>query len=123
MITLKEFMSETLRQIAEATIEIAADGSGAGGASVNPVFEGSFVGPAATAGYLHDANGNIVINVDFDIAVTAEEKEKADARVGVKVLSFVTAGGEVGAENSVGTVSRIKFRLPMALPADARRDE
>ncbi len=49
--------------------------------------------------------------VEFDIAVTAEETAGAEA--GVKVLGLSIAG-DLGGKS--GTVSRVKFRVPIEWP-------
>ncbi len=47
--------------------------------------------------------------VEFDIAVSVEELDKANGRAGVRVLEFAEAGGDISKENKNSTVSRIKF--------------
>ncbi len=53
--------------------------------------------------------------IEFDIAVTAEQKSGKKGEGGLKVLS-VGAQGEASSEKSHSTVSRIKFKIPMSLP-------
>jgi hypothetical protein len=47
--------------------------------------------------------------IEFDVAVSAEEKTTAEGKAGVKVLAFMEAGGNVGSESKNSTVSRITF--------------
>jgi len=47
--------------------------------------------------------------IEFDVAVTAEETTTANGKAGVRVLSFMEAGGDVGSETKNSTVSRITF--------------
>ena len=47
--------------------------------------------------------------IEFDVAVSADEKTKTEGQAGVKVLAFMEAGASVGVESSNSTVSRIKF--------------
>lgn len=47
--------------------------------------------------------------VEFDIAVTAEDTTDANGKAGVKVLSFVEAGGNLARGSKNSTVSRIQF--------------
>ena len=63
-----------------------------------------------------DANHNVSFSdnknqrtVEFDIAVTTEEVDLKSGKAGIKVLSFVEAGGDVSKENKNSTVSRITF--------------
>lgn len=53
--------------------------------------------------------------IEFDIAVTAEQKNGKKGEAGLKVLS-VGAQGEMSSEKSQSTVSRIKFKIPLSLP-------
>lgn len=47
--------------------------------------------------------------IEFDVAVSAEEKTTTEGKAGVKVLSFIEAGGNLGSEVKNSTVSRITF--------------
>jgi hypothetical protein len=47
--------------------------------------------------------------IEFDVAVSAEEKTTIEGKAGVKVLAFVEAGGNMGSESKNSTVSRITF--------------
>lgn len=63
-----------------------------------------------------ESNNNITFSdnkdrrtVEFDIAVTTEEVNKAEGKAGIRVLSFAEAGGDISKENKNSTVSRITF--------------
>jgi len=47
--------------------------------------------------------------IEFDVAVSAEEKTTAEGKAGVRVLAFIEAGGNMGSETKNSTVSRITF--------------
>ena len=47
--------------------------------------------------------------VEFDIAVTVEERDSISGKAGVRVLSLIESGGEINKENKNSTISRIKF--------------
>ena len=47
--------------------------------------------------------------VEFDIAVSVEEKNAKDGKAGIRVLQFAEAGGNISKENKNSTVSRIQF--------------
>lgn len=92
---LKEFVSETLRQVIEGVKdvqEIAAQNR----AVVVPYYDYSKT-------------------VDYDVAVTAVEGKEAGAKAGISVWS-IGAGGNLKTESSNTTVSRIKFSIPLELP-------
>ncbi|MFN4181077.1 MAG: hypothetical protein ACK4FA_00055 [Candidatus Paceibacteria bacterium] len=47
--------------------------------------------------------------IEFDVAVSAEETTSVNGKAGVRVLSFVEAGGNMGSEVKNSTISRITF--------------
>ena len=47
--------------------------------------------------------------VEFDIAVTVEDTDKASGKAGIRVLQFIETGGDVSKEIKNSTVSRVKF--------------
>ncbi len=49
--------------------------------------------------------------IEFDIAVTAETKDKANGKTSLRVLELADAGAELGKEGRNSTVSRIVFGL------------
>ena len=52
--------------------------------------------------------------IEFDVAVSAEETKNTDGKAGVKVLSFMEAGANVGNETKNATVSRITFGVDVS---------
>lgn len=92
---LKEFVSETLREIIEGVKE-SQEFAAQKGAVVAPY---------------HDYQKT----VEYDVAVTAAEGKEAGAKAGISVWS-IGAGGNVKTENTNTTVSRIKFSIPIELP-------
>ncbi|BDW91155.1 hypothetical protein MACH01_39220 [Thalassospira tepidiphila] len=113
MANLDEFILQTFRDIhravqtfnEEAGDNIAAPAQDQRNPDVNQAIQ--------RAGYMH-LGRSYAINVDFDVAVTAEDTTSADAgaRIDIKVLSI---GAGVDAENRAETVSRTKFRIPLKL--------
>ncbi|RKY07893.1 MAG: hypothetical protein DRP56_05000 [Planctomycetota bacterium] len=99
---LKEFVSETLRQVIEGVKEaqISAPGNGA---VVAPYYD-----------YRK--------TVEYDVAVTAVEGTEAGAKAGISVWS-IGAGGNVKTESTNTTVSRIKFSIPLELPKGSHEPE
>ncbi len=47
--------------------------------------------------------------IEFDVAVSAEEKTTTDGKAGVRVLNFIEAGVDAGSESKNSTISRITF--------------
>ena len=56
-----------------------------------------------------------VINVDFDVAITATESEGANGGANLKVASFLNLGGGAESKTENQTISRIKYTLPLVL--------
>ncbi|MDD2807049.1 MAG: hypothetical protein PHW95_00810 [Patescibacteria group bacterium] len=53
--------------------------------------------------------------VEFDVAVTVEERDKGGGKGGIKVLGLVTAEGGGTKEVTSSTVSRIQFGVNISL--------
>ncbi|MBX3506939.1 MAG: hypothetical protein KF895_15785 [Parvibaculum sp.] len=118
MLTLKDFIKETLSQIVVAVSEFSKEHE-AIGATTNPKLqtsvktsEWSNVG-LIFSGWGEDGGANYATLVDFDIALTAEDSENSKFGGGIRVLSFLGADGERSDISKSSSVSRIKFRLPV----------
>ena len=111
MITLKEFIRETLAQIMEGTTE-ARESSGA---NVSPKVPAKYDN-LSDLGLLPTRNGTMATMVKFDVAVTAEDSETAKAGGGVRVVSLFRADGELETETVKSSISRISFGLPLEIP-------
>lgn len=103
---LKDFVRDTLTQIIEGVTE--AQSSTQEGTSVNPVGHGAVPSPSWGHTPIQD--------VEFDVAVTTTEETGAGG--GITVF-----GVGVGAKMSdlSSSVSRIKFRVPVAFPMGKAR--
>lgn len=68
-----------------------------------------------------------ISNIDFDVAVTTETKENAEAGIeaGIKVASIFNfgAGSKDSATETSQNISRIRFTIPVLLPRSASLDE
>jgi len=108
---LKEFISETLKAIIDATSELQKEYD-AKGVTINP--------PTSHNGgaLVHEDSGSDtfrrVETVEFDVAVSASTETGGSGKAGVTVF-----GVEVGADGKRGKrneqVSRIRFSIPIAL--------
>ncbi|MDA3926928.1 MAG: hypothetical protein PF904_19805 [Kiritimatiellae bacterium] len=104
---LKDFVKQTLVDIVGAINEASEELKGSG-ATVNPV-------ELKTA-----RNGNpkefpILHEVEFDVAVLAQEGKEAKGGIGIVVAS-VCLGFQGRSETNASTHSRIKFKIPLLLP-------
>ena len=101
---LKDFIAETLSQIIEG-VRIAQ--STEDGANVNAAMSGAEFG-----GHLVNVGTyGVATRVDFDVAVTAESKGGAGAK-----LNVFGVGAEGGASHTAGSANRINFSVPVRLP-------
>jgi hypothetical protein len=99
---LENFVTETLNQIfrgVEASRQTASDAGG----EINPQAYGKTM--------IYDNASRAIHAVEFDVAVTVEDK--GDAKAGISVMG-IDAGISNTETNS--TVSRIKFQVPVSLP-------
>jgi hypothetical protein len=99
---LKEFVSETLKQVSEAIKE-------------NP---STYTQSKSSQDLLRNIDmfnhkDGFVTHVDFDIAVSETSAQNGGAKLSVVGLGSI--GGDK--KESVGSVSRIKFRVPIQLNA------
>ena len=100
-----DFVAQTLVQIAEGVEQAQAARANKLGV-INPVF-----GQSAD-----DIDAQHQQLVEFDIAVSASDKVDASGKAGVAVLGFELGGG-AGKTVEQGTVSRVKFSVPIVPPA------
>lgn len=111
---LKEFTKQTLIQIVEGAEE----------ANRSLMIKGSYIPYTnmrnTNNAYTVDDAGDhrLVINVDFDVAITASESEGANGGAGLKVVGLFNAGGSVESKTENQTISRIKYTLPLVLTKD-----
>jgi len=117
---LKEFISQTLVQIVEG-IKDADQLLEKMDAAINPHFFHLKPPGSSVHGEIDESctYQRVVQLIEFDIAVSTGKIEDAQATLGIMVVS-AGAKGEVHAEKSNSSVSRIQFAIPMVLPASAK---
>ena len=118
---LKEFIKTALTDIVSAVRETQEE-----------VKEYATIAPLMTRGErtkaieMKDGIAHIS-NIDFDVAVTTETKESAEAgiKAGITVASILNIGvGSKGdGTESYQNISRIRFTIPVLLPCSASLDE
>ena len=115
---LKDFIQETLSQIAEG-IRLADAAVIEHGAAVNPanvVTNKSGDGPY---GFLATDGARTyrraVESIEFDVVITANEGKESKGGLGIHV-GAIGVGASQKNDNSNSTASRIRFRVPMMLP-------
>src|SRR5688572_26901733 len=104
---IKEFVRNTLVQIVQgvnsANEEIKDAGAKISSKDIGAIREGLT---------FNKSTGDLVNLIEFDIAVTVNEKDIANGGGGIKVAGLINMGGSMQNENSNQSVSRIKFSVP-----------
>lgn len=100
---LQEFVQKTIVEIISG-IKSASENLGEG--YVNPTPTGEL--PKNSLNYFSE----IIQNVEFDVAVTVEEKNESGVEGKISVLGYRIGGG-VNSDKTASTVTRIKFVVPL----------
>lgn len=104
---LKEFITETLSQIAEGVKEAGVKYNELGGMAPyydeRPIYGGGK--------YIEDK----VVDVEFEVALTNTSKDGGKAGIGV-ALSVVRAGVDKSKSTEEESLTRVKFSVPISLP-------
>jgi len=109
---LKDFVKNTLVQIIDGVIE-AENELEKKGATVNPI--GGHFDQKQLGGRTWSFKDGITETVEFDVALTSSEKEGTSAGIGV-LLGSINLGTKGASEESITSVTRIKFSVPILLP-------
>ncbi|MET4701926.1 hypothetical protein ABIE65_004975 [Constrictibacter sp. MBR-5] len=103
---LRTFVSDTLTQIIQGVEEAGRVFAGHETARVNPFGE-------------YQAHTGC-INVDFDVAVTVRDKIGGSGKASLRVVSL-SFGGSAVKEVATEAISRVRFAVPVSLPATRER--
>lgn len=109
---LKDFITETLKEIIDGVKGAQQYAAEAGGA-VNP--KGLIYLEGSSGAVQHQETSRIGQELEFDIEISASEEEKTKGSAGI-FISAIGLGlqGQSGAENR--SVNRIKFKIPVIFP-------
>jgi hypothetical protein len=117
---LETFVATTLAQIARG-IQRAQNEAGSTGAWINPSGQLSTAGGSRLISVDTDAHAYLE-DVEFDIAVTAADEQKAGVGAGVRVIGLAQLGAKGETRYQNAAVSRVQFRVKVAWPP-ARNSE
>ena len=110
---LKDFVSETLKQIIEG-VDDAQSFAKEKGASINPeLYLNTSI--ASSTGQLKTVDGKNVSTIEFDVAVTATEGKGTKGGIGI-VAGAINLGSTGQTNHEKVSVSNIKFSVPLSLP-------
>lgn len=111
---LKDFVSETIKQIIDGVKE-AQEYARTNDAKINPEDLEIYHNTSSTTLYKMHYSTEPVYTIEFDVAVTTQENIDGKGKVGVFAGMF-KAGVEGGVGSQNGSISKIKFHIPIALP-------
>ncbi|TWT93260.1 hypothetical protein [Stieleria varia] len=108
---LRTFIKETLVQICDGVNDAAQD--------VN--IRGAIINPDGTQSdgnttYVNPGFRRTVQNVEFDVALTTTEGKGTEGGIGVMV-GTIGLGSKGKSDTSSSSTSRVKFTVPVSLPA------
>lgn len=114
---LKEFIRETLSQIA----------TGVEAAQTEVRDSGGFVNPAHRAGNQEPdkshfgvlTSGQNIFLVDFDVTVSVVEATETEGKAKLNVAGFINLGTGGQSNASSTATNKISFKVPLAMPVDA----
>lgn len=113
---LKEFVKETLLQITKGVKESQDDILELGG-FVNPSIR---IGKSSGDSHVSSlSDGQNIYTVDFDIAISIAENTGTKADGKLSVASIFSAGASTSSSEANKTLSKISFKIPLALPVDS----
>ena len=114
---LNEFVKETLTQIVKGVKESQDEIRGQGGYA-NPAVFTSAHGKEEATHFGTVSDGQNVLLIDFDVAITVSDSMEGGVGGKLSVASiFKLEAGSKGTTASEST-SRIRFKVPLALPVD-----
>ncbi|MCJ7714530.1 hypothetical protein MUO66_08765 [Candidatus Bathyarchaeota archaeon] len=113
---LKDFVSQSLLQIFEGVKEAQTKTNESNG-SIAPggyrISTKEIPNHPSVVGFIHSTP---VISVDFDVSVTTQDLSKEKAGLGIFVAA-IAMGGQIGSESLNNQLNRLRFSVPVMLPA------
>lgn len=107
---LKDFVSQTLKEIVEGVIE-AQKTTSVNEGHINPEIDRSSVDPTMRIA----ANGRLIESVEFDVAVTVDEGTGTKGGIGI-FIGALALGSQGESSNKNSSINRVKFTVPILLP-------
>lgn len=115
---LQEFIKQSIVQIINGVIDAQKEVVDKG-ASINP--SGLHLKNDQVKGHAITNDGNVTQHIEFDVAVTTTEGTGTKGGIGV-VAGVLALGSQGQSSESTQAVSRLKFTIPVLLPAHHRSD-
>ena len=109
---IKEFVKESLMQIAESINEANAELEEKG----TYIPNGGMIGEGVLFSVVKGTETRHYVKIEFDLAVTVSQEQSSNGGGGLSIASFANVGIKSENKEEKVDVSRIKFMIPMALP-------
>nr|WP_246391145.1 trypco2 family protein [Limimaricola variabilis] len=116
---MKEFVTETVSAIADATAELQERYAGKG-VLVNPPTNST--GEQLFVVGREDYHFRYVEKVEFDVALTVGSTKQGEGKAGIRIASVEIGGGGSKSVTSEA-VSRVRFTIPLALSPTAEEGQ
>lgn len=120
MVSLKDFVKGTLTEVIDALYEFEGD-QAEKKRRVTP-FPAPGWGQGTenwAVGTMDNDTGGadnfIIMQMQFDVAVTATSEANKEGSGGLKVMEFLTATGSMSDKSIDSSVSRVQFKVPVQL--------
>ena len=111
-IKLEDFIADSLTQIANGVKKAQEDTKNTG-AVISPKMRQTR--DSKSIGEVEGLGGQPCYKVEFDIAVTANEKSKTTGGIGVAV-GVIALGSKGESNDELKNTSKIQFSIPIVLP-------
>lgn len=111
---LKEFISETLTQIAQG-VKDAQNNVAELGAKVNPANVASFEGDIPHCKGSMKTPSKVLCDVEFSVALTNNSSTSTDSGIGI-LFGAVSLGGKHNTSDKDTSLNSIRFNVIMELP-------
>ena len=109
---IKEFVKESLLQLAESINEANAELEERGAY----IPSGDMIGEGVLFTEVKGTKTRHFVKVEFDLAVTVSQEQASNGGGGLSIASFANLGVKSESKEGKVDVSRIKFMIPMVLP-------
>lgn len=109
---IKDFVKESLMQIAESINEANVELDGKG----TYIPSGDMIGEGVLFSIIKGSETKHFIKVEFDLAVTVSQEHGTSGGGGLSIASLANVGIKGEDKEDKEEISRIKFMIPMALP-------
>ena len=118
---IKEFIKETLTQIAEGVNETNQQLCNQHSFVVTDNITDASGIPKNDSFSFKDTTAHLVREIHFDLVVTVSDASAQSGKGGIEVFQFFHAGGSQERQNTSLMTHKLSFTLPLALPVKKKK--